>query len=247
MNKYYFIISIFLIFICCNQENKKDNSNTNVIDQNKQTLFTANIGNEKFVGKNNFYEQTNENALFTAIADDFSKIMLNLPSIEQGTYQLDSSSFYTNDNGTYYVDEGQITIEKNTDALINGTFNFTAKNINGDAINVSQGTFVDLKQEQSLAIGNKINTLQYTTVDVENGTIKTTNANVEIAVNEQNVVFSDKQQINNSFSIQISEKQELPNAIILKANGGKYDNIYIDNIQKSVTIFLTNGNSITYK
>lgn len=247
MKKTYLIISIFLIFISCNEKNKNNNTNNNITDETKQSSFTAKIANQQFVGKNNFYEQTNANSLIIAVADDFSKIMLNLPSCQQGTYQLDSTSFYSNDNGSYYIEKGQITIEKNTDGIVSGTFSFTAKNINGEVINVEQGKFIDLQQEQTPTTGNKINTQQYTTVDVENGSVTTTNASVEITINEQNVVFSDKQQINNSFSVQIAEKQELPNALILKATSGKYDNIYIDNVQRTVTIFLTNGNSITYK
>jgi len=247
MKKTYILLSIFLIFISCNEKNKNNNSNGNNPNDTKQSSFTANIDNNQFIGKNMFYEKNQNNALLIAIAEDYSKIMLNIISTEPGKYILDSTSIYINDKGSYYIEEGLLVIDKNQEGYLSGTFKFTAQNINGNSINVEEGKFNNIIQEQSIVSGNTINTNQYTIVFVDKGSVKTENEAFQITINDQNVVFTNKKQVNNSYSVKIKEKQQLPNALILKSFGDKYDYIYIDNLQKTVTVFYLDGNSITYK
>lgn len=245
-------VSLILCFTQCNDKNKKNNENNSQNTENIQELsknFTAKVNGSAFNASKAFYEAVNGSLIITAIADDYSKIFISLNNSQPGTFNLDSTSFFTNDESTFYINFGKLTYQKDDKGLISGTFSFSAALLTDKTktVNVTDGKFEQIYAEQSLS-GNtsKFNSTQHVDVDVDAGKITNSTNSVEISITDQNVIFSNKTDISKSFTVAISKTQKDATASIYYSSSPKYDYIFIDNLKNTVTVFYKNGNTTTF-
>lgn len=241
MNLFFSILAFILLYSC-----KPESQNTEQKKNSSLAQFTYEIGQKSIVTGKSFYSTENEKALLVAISDN-EKILISIPSLNQSTYQLDSSTYIVNDDGYFYCQNGTITIEKIENEQLNGNFEGRFSNNQGQTLEIKKGIFKNIVKEQKVESISKMTFSEKIIVDVNEGKIVTEKSNTEVILQENKIVFTDKNKLENSFAVEISHKQILPNSLIIKVNDSKYEEVYVDNLNKSITIFYKNGNNIIFK
>jgi len=255
MKKALFILSlVLLILVACNPKddnggnsitNKKDIEN---VKNNPEFNFSAKLVNSQWQASKGFYENANNSVIISAISDNYERLFLIIDNSEKGTYQLDNRSYYTNDNGTFYVTDGKVELAESKDNFLNGSFSFNAVNsVDSSKLSVTDGKFSQVAAENLYVEANKaIQTTKLMDLNADKGSIEDKDANVEILFQDKVILFKNKDVPTESFSVKYSSSEEKGSGAVYISADANIEYVFVDGLKNQVTIFYKNGNSKTY-
>jgi len=245
-NHILFLICIIFLFSF-----KKNESHTlyNICTSDTNLIFVAKIDAKQWNAISAFYESGN-NTLITAISSDFSCLNIHINGFSSGTYNLDSLTTFSNDDGTFYAQSGTITYNESASGFINGTFfiKFVCREDKSKMIEFSEGHFENVPMQNimnenitSFILSKEMK------IDATKGTVVTENSLVDISIQKEKITFAYKKNSKKTFSVSINRIENMGSAIIYYASDANIDYISIDLISnKQTTVWYKNGNTITF-
>lgn len=241
---------LFFIY-SCNRENKDNNNTTdnsdnqNVVENNSENLFSAKVENQSLRINNAFYEKEDNILIITALSENDEHIFIIANSDQQGKNEIDSRSYFANEEETFYANKGTFEITANESGQISGTFNFEVKGFTDSTqIKNISGEFNKITLAKSFSKGDqKITTTQTMEVNTTQGTVDYKDCNFEISVENNTVVFRNQDDLKKSFSVKITTDSESGTAGVYSSSDMEIEQVFVDILKNQVTIFYKNGNS----
>ena len=150
----YFLAASILIFVSCEKEDTTDQNNNNNNNNNTPSFSWKIEGDNYEYTDNSPVIEINSSDVLTIDASDNSVdvrlIIYNFPSLSDGSeipLNATPPRAHVTKNGVYYTDtqNGTLTFSEITESKLNGTFNFTSKElVNFQSVIVTDGVFSNI-------------------------------------------------------------------------------------------------------
>ena len=146
----YFLAASMLIFVSCEKEDTTDQNNNN---NNNTPSFSWKIDGDNYTDNSPVIDVNSSNVLTIDASDnsvDVRLIIYDFYSLSDGSeipLNATPPRAHVTKNGVYYTDtqNGTLTFSEITESKLNGTFNFTSKElVNFQSVTVTDGVFSNI-------------------------------------------------------------------------------------------------------
>ncbi len=245
----FLFLCFFLIIFSCKDDNIKDNSDNNLQNFtgiNKKFVFDAEQKQKKWNANIVYYETENNSLVITALNNNNERLFVVAESGQTGENKLDSRSFFSNNDETFFVESGELNITSIENDFLNGTFNFEARSIS----DTNKTTNFNVKFEKITALNYSdnitINTNKIMLVNTEKGKVEYKNSVFDIELKQSIVVFKNIDDGKKSFSLKTKKPVKNGTSYIYKSTNPDIDKIFVDLIKSQVSVFYKNNKIKTF-